>query len=586
MKRYVLAILFVLIIAPKNGSALVLSFEPTAVGQAVAEVSTLVSNVETSIGKAKTEAEKLVKMGSLKSGLSDLLEKGKALKAKKDALMAKYEEAKAEYDKRKAEFDKYKKQVKDKIEEGKQFVEDAKDKIEEGKEFVEDAKDKIEEGKEKLEEGIGDLKDKTDNILGKDGDNKETSSLDELQDIETETGPKGRKEFSEAKDAEDKEAKNSDVQDKNAMKEVSENFGEAVKVVAPEEGMGAKGAVKVVAPEEGNIGIVKDEISAVRFSGKTANKEAEPILKQDDIKTARKAFAMVANTEKDKTTGIEPDAKTTKANEKKDVAKKTAEKEAQNKVRQEKISEKEAAANVSIPQKITRKAFAADVKTTKVEPTVSKVVPAAEKISTNEKTIKKDSGGKTISSEQKQSLQKKSSAKTSFGYGFVGESYTFGFAKAEIKTNQTENNMLVLPSQMSMLCDLGYEESIKNGAFKKCIMEHKKQLSSQGEDGEVNEDFTLAKRDVAERNILNGKAEYYAAGFLEAMKIQNESVYFKKNKIDHISSTFNDDIDNEWQKNREAYYELNRQFAVMQSMQARRVVNKIFENYAEQMGIY
>ena len=111
------------------------------------------------------------------------------------------------------------------------------------------------------------------------------------------------------------------------------------------------------------------------------------------------------------------------------------------------------------------------------------------------------------------------------------------------------------------------------------------EISSKTDDGEENENFSLARKKIAERNLSNGMAEYYAAAFWEGLKIQNDSTRFRKNRVDQQSAVFSEDVDNAWGVAKEANEELNRQFAITQSMLSRRVLNNIFAKYMADIGI-
>ena len=122
MKKIVILIFLSLIAIPKEGHSLVLSFEPTAIIQAVNEVKQLLNLKKISEGKAAVENFKLSKMGSLKSTLSEVTKKMEKFKEMKETVKAQYQEAKAEYDKKKAEFDKHAKKIKDDINKAKDKV--------------------------------------------------------------------------------------------------------------------------------------------------------------------------------------------------------------------------------------------------------------------------------------------------------------------------------------------------------------------------------------------------------------------------------------------------------------------------------
>ena len=69
------------------------------------------------------------------------------------------------------------------------------------------------------------------------------------------------------------------------------------------------------------------------------------------------------------------------------------------------------------------------------------------------------------------------------------------------------------------------------------------------------------------------------------MKIQNNSIDFKADRIDQLESVHNDDVDGAWQTNKNALQELNKQFAIMQNIAARRVLNKTFSKYSNDLRV-
>lgn len=144
---------------------------------------------------------------------------------------------------------------------------------------------------------------------------------------------------------------------------------------------------------------------------------------------------------------------------------------------------------------------------------------------------------------------------------------------SNVKSGTDENGVFLLPNNLAICCDLNSDSVLQEGALRDCIARYndvmkrntysyapsdpqskvsdadkkffqciRKKLGTEEFDDKVKQ----SDKEAASKIIENALAEYFAAGYLEAMEAYNDSFYFKNNKIDPVVNTKNKDAQSAW----------------------------------------
>ena len=176
----------------------------------------------------------------------------------------------------------------------------------------------------------------------------------------------------------------------------------------------------------------------------------------------------------------------------------------------------------------------------------------------------------------------RASFKLSASYG-IHNSYPLGFASLEFfdisktKGNTAPGNVLVIPEGLSLYCGLDYEQAIEEGKLDECL----KKVNTVN-NSEVGGDITREDVSNAERDIYNGLAEYVAAAYFEAFNAYNDSITFKNNMIDPITTAEIDTVEKAWSYSQEMNRILGTRYNVLNSLWARSLGIQMYKTYARE----
>ena len=175
---------------------------------------------------------------------------------------------------------------------------------------------------------------------------------------------------------------------------------------------------------------------------------------------------------------------------------------------------------------------------------------------------------------------KKDPVKTSFGYGQVQNTYQLHFASLGegTKTGVTPEGVLIVPESISLRCDsLNYEDATKDKKMDSCLKKMNDIITS-----EVSEELRKADIDSASKDIYNGYIEYLTATYFEALEIYNDSLTFKNNELDPITTTSTSDIDGSWRVAKEMHIVLGSRFNKLHKLWARNLSMKMYSKYVNE----
>lgn len=162
----------------------------------------------------------------------------------------------------------------------------------------------------------------------------------------------------------------------------------------------------------------------------------------------------------------------------------------------------------------------------------------------------------------------------------IRQSYPLSFASfsldiANTKGGTTPNKVLVVPESLSLYCGLDYEKAAEEDEFDKCM----KEVSAISE-SPITEEYDEEDIANAERDIYNGLAEYIAAAYLEAFNIYNDSITFKTNMIDPVTTAEMDTVEKAWSYSKEMNRILGTRYNTLNRLWARSLGVQMYKTYA------
>ena len=86
----------------------------------------------------------------------------------------------------------------------------------------------------------------------------------------------------------------------------------------------------------------------------------------------------------------------------------------------------------------------------------------------------------------------------------------------------------------------------------------------------------------AYKDIHNGYVEYLTATYFEALEIYNDSLTFKNNELDPVSTTSTSDIDGSWRVAKEMHILLGSRFNKLHKLWSRNLSMKMYSRYVNE----
>ena len=133
---------------------------------------------------------------------------------------------------------------------------------------------------------------------------------------------------------------------------------------------------------------------------------------------------------------------------------------------------------------------------------------------------------------------------------------------------------MIVPESVSFNCGLNYETATEKGKMDECIKKINKIIVS-----EVPEETTRSDIDDASRDVDNGYVEYLTATYFEALEVYNDSLTFKNNELDPVTTTSTNDIDASWRVAKEMHIVLGSRFNKLHKLWARVLGMKMYKKH-------
>lgn len=173
----------------------------------------------------------------------------------------------------------------------------------------------------------------------------------------------------------------------------------------------------------------------------------------------------------------------------------------------------------------------------------------------------------------------RASFKTSAGYGQIKTSAPLAFAQMEtnLKGGTAMGNIMIVPRNIFIRCQLDYEQAAEKDKFDKCLKKINDIRMSK-----ISDETTKGMIDEAVDDLYNGYAEMLASGFLEAFEVYNDSVDFYFKQI-HPNQEVNNqraaDVSEGWALAKDMNRLLDDRLNEMNKLFARQLLIKGFESY-------
>ena len=515
MKHFVVVTAFALSVFLHQAQAQVPCIDPAGVAQNVTETGKIASGAATTAETLSTKTKMMAKLGSAKESISGYMDKINKFKEEK---LAKLEEQK--------------KKVEDFIAKKKAKYEEIKGKVEKGVNTAKDAKAEVESGinkakdiKEEVESGINTAKDIKDGVLGGGDSGDDTSSDVSEEVIEPTTSSSTRTPFVK------EEGTSSDTLRTGVVAAViaspqSQAAGQpsGTGIKTSPQGTMREPVVSVAPPKApAQLSETSLKISPQRTTSGPVVSVAPPKAPAQLSKTGLKISPQ--GTTREPVVSVAPPMKSVTDQNKKLVPQ----------------------ADAKIESSPTIEGRAAPALDVKEAPAKSQGVLAPIR-----KMFK-------IS-------QNKMQLRTSSPLAFASLS--------DIQTGTTEENVMIVPEAISLECDIDYEKASQDENYDKCL----RQINTVRK-SEVTKSISKDQINDAENNIQNGYVEMLAAGYLEGMEIYNESLNFKNDIADHISTTKSDDVDSAWHIAKEAHQEVGNRLSILNKIWARKLATQSLGEY-------
>ena len=578
MKHFVVVTAFALSVFLHQAQAQVPCIDPAGVAQNVTETGKIASGAATTAETLSTKTKMMAKLGSAKESISGYMDKINKFKEEK---LAKLEEQKKKVEdfiaKKKAKYE----EIKGKVEKGVNTAKDAKAEVESG---INKAKDI----KEEVESGINTAKDIKDGVLGGGDSGDDTSSDVSEEVIEPTTSSSTRTPFVK------EEGTSSDTLRTGVVAAViaspqSQAAGQPVKP--------APIAAVIASPQSQVAGqpAKPAPIAAVIASpqSKVAGQPAKPAPIAAVIASPQSQAAGQPSG-----TGIKTSPQGTMREPVVSVAPPKA--PAQLSETSLKISPQRTTSGpvVSVappkaPAQLSKTGLKISPQGTTREPVVSVAPPMKSVTDQNKKLVPqadaKIESSPTIEGRAAPALDVKEAPAKSQGVLApirkmfkisqnkmqLRTSSPLAFASlSDIQTGTTEENVMIVPEAISLECDIDYEKASQDENYDKCL----RQINTVRK-SEVTKSISKDQINDAENNIQNGYVEMLAAGYLEGMEIYNESLNFKNDIADHISTTKSDDVDSAWHIAKEAHQEVGNRLSILNKIWARKLATQSLGEY-------
>jgi len=186
-----------------------------------------------------------------------------------------------------------------------------------------------------------------------------------------------------------------------------------------------------------------------------------------------------------------------------------------------------------------------------------------------------DQSGKTLKKDIKELTPSRKAFTLSFSYN-TSAKLAFASLSSSVKTGTTEENILIVPETLSLRCELNYEQAMEKDLYDECLREVNNSIYSEQDD--INTKDAIYE---AETTMQNGYLEMLAAGFFESMNIYNESLNFKNDIADHITTSSSEDIDTSWRIAKEAHQILGDRLNILNQIWGRSLAVDSYGQYAK-----
>lgn len=160
----------------------------------------------------------------------------------------------------------------------------------------------------------------------------------------------------------------------------------------------------------------------------------------------------------------------------------------------------------------------------------------------------------------------------------IKTSYPLAFASIleidALKGGSTPDKVLIVPDSISVYCDLNYEEAAEEGKFDECLTEINQKLNSEVSDG-----ADMQEKSTVRTDFMNGYIEYVTASFLEAFAIYNESLTFKNNMVDPVTTSNMETVDSAWAYAKEMNRIIGTRYNSLRRLWARQLGIQSYNSY-------
>ena len=160
----------------------------------------------------------------------------------------------------------------------------------------------------------------------------------------------------------------------------------------------------------------------------------------------------------------------------------------------------------------------------------------------------------------------------------IRNSYPLAFASIleidALKGGSTPDKVLIVPDAISVHCDLNYEDATEEGKFDECLTSINQKLNS-----EVSDAADMQEKSTVQTDFINGYVEYVTASFLEAFAIYNESLTFKNNMVDPVTTSNMETVDSAWAYAKEMNRIIGTRYNTLRRLWARQLGIKSYNSY-------
>ncbi len=160
----------------------------------------------------------------------------------------------------------------------------------------------------------------------------------------------------------------------------------------------------------------------------------------------------------------------------------------------------------------------------------------------------------------------------------IKTSYPLAFASIlkidAFKGGTTPDKVLIVPDSISAYCNLNYENATEEGEFDKCLTQINQKLNT-----EVADEVDRQEKSTLQTDLMNSYVEYVTASFLEAFAIYNESLTFKNNMVDPVTTSNMETVDAVWSYTKEMNRIIGTRYNALRRLWARQLGVKSYNSY-------